>query len=77
MCVPLLLLMGSALLLAAAYRSAAFYFTSGARAKKPSSDPEWEKKRSDGYLPLFFFRVLYGHIIILKCKDGLHIHNRL
>ncbi len=42
-CVPLLLLMGSALLLAAAYRSAAFYFTSGAHAKKPSSDPEWKK----------------------------------
>lgn len=26
---------------------------------------------------IVFFRVPYGHIIILKCKDGLHIHNRL
>lgn len=53
-CVPLLLLMGSAPLLAAAYRSPAFYFMSGARAKKPSSDLEWKKNAPDGYLPLFF-----------------------
>ncbi len=75
-CVPLLLLMGSALLLAAAYRSAAFYFTSGAHAKKPSSDPEWKK---NALMDIYhsFFHVPYGHVIILKCKDGLHIHNRL
>lgn len=52
-CVPLALLMGSAPPQAAPYRSPAFYFTSRARAKKPSSDLKWKKKVPDGFLALF------------------------